>query len=66
MVLWAEYRNENNIPDLKEHTVYGGRASGISVMDNKHAGCGGWENSHLTWEGFGEGFPEMMLKGTLE
>lgn len=39
-MLWAEYRNENNVPDLKEHRVYGGRTSGISVMDNKHAAVG--------------------------
>ena len=48
MVLWVEYRNENNIPDLKEHRVYGGSASSISIKHDKHAvvGVGRIATSH--------------------
>ena len=35
------------------------------AVKDKHAGCGGGEDSHFTWEQFGEGFlEEICLKRT--
>ena len=41
MVLWVGNRNENNVPALKEHGVYGGMSSGtMTIKADKHTGCG--------------------------
>lgn len=39
-VLWMGYRNENNVPDFKEHGVSEEELQWVSIKADKHAGCG--------------------------